>query len=232
MCGRLTLTTDDYVSVAEAFEADIDPVWVASYRPRYNVAPSDAHWIVCHAPERPRLQPAVWGFPTPRGPMINARGETMHQRPTFRDAVWSGRCGIATNGFLEWSGPKGDRQPWWFHRDDRAPFMFAGLFRDEVQRESGEVTRYFTVVTTQPNDAVAAVHGRMPAILDGDAARQWLSPVRRSPDTLAKLQSLLQPVPDAWLTSTAVSKRVSDVRNDDPDCLRAVDPSPSQQSLF
>ena len=234
MCGRFTLTTDDYVSVSEAFEVDTDPIWVRSYRPRHNIAPSDAHWIVCHTPERRVLTPGTWGFPSPSRNMINARSETMDQRPTFRDAVWSGRCGVAADGFLEWSGPKRSRQPWWFHRPDRRPFLFAGLFRDDVDARSGEVTRRFTILTTRPNAAVAPHHDRMPAILASPAAvDQWLTPTTRSDAALSRLRALLEPVPDAWLESTPVSPRVSDIRNDDPECLHPVELlPPAQQSLF
>ncbi|MGH1345442.1 MAG: SOS response-associated peptidase [Nannocystales bacterium] len=239
MCGRFTLTTADYVSVGQALDADFNPSLAQAYQPRFNVAPSDAHWIVCLEPEAPR--PAVargtWGFPSPRGPMINARSETMHVRPTFRDAVWTHRCGVVTNGFLEWSGPKGARQPYWFHRPDDAPFVFAGLYRDDVSPSSGEVSRNFTVLTTRPNPLVAPHHDRMPVILDARGADAWLrwSPRARTPEAVGELSEFLQPIADDWLVSTPVSRRVSDVRNDDPECLDPIDPpapAPEQQSLF
>lgn len=239
MCGRFTLTTADYVSVAKALDADFNVALMASYQPRFNVAPSDPHWIVCLEPDatRPALERATWGFPSPRGPLINARSETMHVRPTFRDAVWTGRCGVAANGFLEWSGPKGKRQPWWFHRPDDAPFVFAGLYRDDVDPASGEVLRRFTILTTRPNALLQPVHDRMPVILERTGADRWLrwAPTSHSPDALAELADVLGPVDDGWLIGTPVSRRVSDVRNDDAECLEPVDPpapEPEQQSLF
>lgn len=239
MCGRFTLTTVDYISVSRALDADFNPSLAQAYQPRFNVAPSDSHWILCLEPEAPRPAVAVgtWGFPSPRGSMINARSETMHLRPTFRNAVWNGRCGVIANGFLEWSGPKGARQPYRFHRPDEAPFVFAGLYRDDINADSGEVSRLFTILTTRANPLVAPHHDRMPVILDARAADAWLrrSPQARTPEAVGELRDLLQPISDPWLVSTPVSRRVSDVRNDDPECLEPVDPPappPEQQSLF
>ncbi len=239
MCGRFTLTTADYVSVAQALDADFNVALMSGYRARYNVAPSDPHWIVCLEPEapRPEIAPATWGFPGPRGPLINARSETMHSRPAFRDAVWNGRCGVVADGFIEWSGPKGSRQPHWFHRPDDAPFVFAGLYRDQVDPGSGEVQRRFAVLTTRPNALVEPMHDRMPVILDRDGADRWLrwAPRSRGEDALDAIRDLLNPIDDGWLISTPVSRRVSDVRNDDPECLDVAvppAPAPEQQSLF
>ncbi len=239
MCGRFTLTTADYVSVAQALDADFNRSLAAAYRPRFNVAPSDPHWIVCLEPDAPRAAVVMgrWGFPSPRGPMINARSETMHLRPTFREAVWSRRCGVVANGFLEWSGPKGARQPYWFHRPDNAPFVFAGLYVDDFNPDSGEVSRRFTVLTTRPNPIVATHHDRMPVILDAPGSDAWLrcSPSTRTPEAVNELRERLQPIADTWLVSTAVSRRVNDVANDDAQCLAPVDPpdpAPVQQSLF
>ena len=239
MCGRFTLTTSDYVSVSRALDADFNPSLAESYQPRFNIAPTDRHWIVCLEPDaaRPVVQVGAWGFPSPRGPMINARSETMHLRPTFRDAVWNGRCGVVADGFLEWSGPRGHRQPYWFHRPDNAPFLFAGLFRDEVDSASGEVSRQFAILTTRPNPLVAPHHDRMPVIVDRHQSESWLrwSPKTRTPDAVSELRGILEPTAAEWLVSTPVSRRVSDVRNDDPECLEPARPSappPEQQSLF
>lgn len=239
MCGRFTLTTADYVSVGQALDADFSRSLAEIYRPRFNVAPSDSHWIICLEPQAPR--PAVtrgtWGFSSPHGPLINARSETMAQRPTFRDAVWGGRCGVAADGFLEWSGPKGARQPYWFHRPDKTPFVFAGLYRDDINPDSGEVSRQFTVLTTRPNPLVAPHHDRMPVILDRRGSDAWLrfSPKTRTPEAVSGIRQLLVPTAAQSLVSTPVSRRVSDVRNDDPQCLDPVEPPappPEQKSLF
>lgn len=239
MCGRFTLTTADYSAVAKALDADFDPALIAAYQPRYNVAPSDDHWITCLTPDAPRpvIQSGSWGFPSSHGPLINARSETMHQRAAFRDAVWTRRCGVVADGFLEWTGPRGSRQPYWLRRPDGRPFVFAGLYRDDVDEHSGEVKRSFTVLTTAPNALVEPYHDRMPVILPRERADTWLraSPRGRDASAVQELQQILAPLDPTWLSSTPVSRRVSDVRNDDPECLEQVDPPappPEQQSLF
>ncbi|MCR9162282.1 MAG: SOS response-associated peptidase [Nannocystaceae bacterium] len=239
MCGRFTLTTADYVSVARALDVDFNAALMTAYQPRFNVAPSDTHWIVCLEPQRdrPELGAGSWGFPSQNGAMINARCETMAQRPTFRDAVWTSRCGVVADGFYEWSGPRRARQPHRFHRPDGAPFVFAGLYQDRVNPQSGELTRNFTVLTTRPNALVEPVHDRMPVILDRAGMGRWLrwAPTRRAPEALQELGDLLEPVAEHWLVSTPVSRRVSDVRNDDPTCIEPIElppPDPEQQSLF
>ena len=235
MCGRFTLTTDDYESVAQALYAELHPEVSAAFRARYNVAPTDPHWIVCVDSGRRLLQPGVWGFP---GVRINARAETAHARPTFREAFWSARCGVAADGFFEWTGPKSRRQPLWFHRPDRRPFMFAGLYRDDVDEISGEVSRQFTILTTAPNDLVAPHHDRMPVILDTNDAHLWLdAPVTddRGRDAVLALGSILRAVPNDWLVADEVDRRVGNVHNDDPSLLEPPEPEPpkpEQQSLF
>ncbi len=239
MCGRFTLTTADYTAVAKALDADFDPAIHGGYQPRYNVAPSDVHWITCLEPDavRPALQLGTWGFPRAHGPLINARCETMHARAAFRDAVWTRRCGVVADGFLEWTGPRGARQPHWFRRPDRTPFVFAGLYRDDVDPNSGELKRSFTVLTTAPNALVEPYHDRMPVVLPPEQAKRWLrwSSTRRDAAAITELQQVLAPLDPQWLCSIPVSRRVSDVRHDDPDCLQTVElppAPPEQQSLF
>jgi putative SOS response-associated peptidase YedK len=240
MCGRFTLTTNDYESVAQALDADLHPDVVASYRARYNVAPTDPHWIVCVEGRRRVLRPGIWGFPGSGkgGVRINARAETAHARPTFREAFWSARCGVAADGFFEWTGPKIRRQPLWFHRPDHRPFIFAGLYRDDVDPISGDVARRFTILTTAPNDLVAPYHDRMPVILDTNDAHLWLDlPTAgdRGRDTVLALGTILRAVPNDWLVVDEVDRRVGDVRNDDASLLEPPEPTPSepeQQTLF
>ncbi len=239
MCGRFTLTTNDYDAVARALDAQYNPELLGSFVARYNIAPSDPHWIVCEETgSRGRwIEPATWGFPAGDRVLINARSETVHQRPSFAASLWSRRCGVIADGFLEWSGPKGSRQPYWFRRPDRKPFLFAGLYRDDVDPSSGEVQRRFTVLTTTPNAPVAVHHDRMPVMLDAAAADLWLRwrPSQHAVSALSEISSLFAPTDDTWLESIPVSKRVGNVANDDPSCLERVEPpppAPRQQSLF
>jgi putative SOS response-associated peptidase YedK len=234
MCGRFTLTTDDYESVARALGARLDSRYAPSFRARYNIAPSDSHWIVCdEGVGRGReMRPAVWGLPPPTRAQvaaklhINARSETAHQRPAFRDAFARTRCGVVADGFYEWTGPKSDRRPQWFHTPDRSPILFAGLYRDDVEPRTGEVVRRFTILTTEANALVEPYHDRMPAVLPPDAYDRWLRPA-----PVEALRTLLAPAPADTLVSTAVSKRVNSPRFDDAQCIEPRDETP-QQRLF
>jgi putative SOS response-associated peptidase YedK len=213
MCGRLTLTVPDLSAVADEVEAHLDPADALLYRPRYNAAPSDLHFIVREADGQRRLLPARWGFMGAQGRLlINARGETASARPRFREAVAIGRCIVPADGFYEWTGPREDRRPLWFHlRDQRGSgvFFFAGLF-EAAEGEPGPAPPRFVVLTTAANDLVAPAHDRMPVILDRESARRWLA----APDS-----ALLTPASDALLAATEVSARVNAVANDDPGCL-------------
>jgi putative SOS response-associated peptidase YedK len=237
MCGRFTLTTNDYESVARALGARIDPAHAPSFRARYNIAPSDRHWIVCAedgaASDREML-PAVWGLPPapgqprrdPSAAHINARSETAHQRPAFRDAFARTRCGVVADGFYEWTGPKSDRQPCWFHTPDGSPVLFAGLYRDLVDAQTGEVERRFAILTTPANALVEPYHDRMPAVLAPDVYDRWLAPAPGD-----ALRALLVPAPATRLVATPVSKRVNSPRFDDARCIEPRS-RPLQQDLF
>ncbi len=230
MCGRATLTNSDINLVLSELDAEIAPEDAASFRPRYNVAPSDLHWIV-EAPGDSRiLLPAIWGYLASGRPLINVRGEQIASGRGFRDAFASRRCLVVTDGFLEW-----DRRhaPFWFHRADGGLVLLAGLFQKPVDGDgalTGARPR-FTVLTTQPNSLVARVHDRMPVVIAPDRVDDWL----KAPP--AEIVDLIAPAADEALVATAVSRRVNTVKNDDPGCLAPAetDPLPAaerQRTLF
>ena len=217
MCGRITLTTPDIEEVASLLEATVSPADAALYKPRYNAAPTDRHWIAQASPSGRVLVPAVWGFP---GGMINARSETADKR--FRSAS---RVIVAADGFYEWTGPRDARQPIWFRPRDGGLLYLAGLA--EILPD-GRLA--FVVLTTDAEGAVARIHDRMPLIVPRAMLQDWL----KSGDTLrndhansADLARLMRRV-SPNLTATEVSPRVNDVRNDEPSLLQP----PSQLSLL
>jgi putative SOS response-associated peptidase YedK len=238
MCGRFTLTTDDYETVARALEAELPAEHASLYRPRYNVSPTDRHWVLCRQDARRLLLPAVWGLPIQaRGRLdahINARGETAASKSGFRDAFAHTRCGVAADGFFEWTGPRQQRHPIWFHTSDKTIFVFAGLYSDHVDPTTGSSRRFFTILTTEANATVARFHQRMPVILDAGDIDLWLRPspsdTKDLGDFTASLQTLVRPAPDDMLMATPVSRRVNSPRNDDPACLEKV--PISHQSSF
>jgi putative SOS response-associated peptidase YedK len=209
----MTLTEPDLSAVAALIEARVERADAPLYRPRFNAAPSDLHFIGLDGQGARRLVPARWGVAGPRGQLvINVRSESADLRPMFRDAWARRRCVVPADGFYEWTGRRGDRRPLWFHLREPRPggvFFFAGLFEDSPPG-AGEARPSFCVLTTEANAQVAPVHDRMPAILDRAQAMRWLS----RPDP-----ALLAPAPAGLLIATEVSMRANSVANDDPACL-------------
>jgi putative SOS response-associated peptidase YedK len=224
----MTLARDDFDEVADELEALYAPELAAAYRPRYNVAPTDPHLILRLQGKGDRwLQRGTWGFygGPKRPPLFNARAETATTRGSFAAAFAERRCVVPADGFYEWSGPKDARQPFWIHRADGRLLLLAGLYQDGPPGETPQPPR-FTVLTTAPNAMMAAVHDRMPVILEPADAATWLQ--RGDP-------ALLRSAAEDVLRAVPVSSRVNSVKNDDPACLEPVGAEttrPGQLRLF
>ena len=223
MCGRFTLTRQDREELARELGVSPEDFGEAEYRPRYNVAPLQRHWIVRLEQEDRRLLPARWGLVNSwakdnkrAAQQINARAETIDARPAFRAAFKARRCVVPADGFYEWTGPKGNRRPLWFHRPDGGLLLFAGLYEAWFpEKDTPETT--FTIVTTQANDLMAPVHDRMPVILSEEAADEGMLPGAAVADQLLRL---LGPPPNDWLIPRPASTRMNSVKVDAPDVLR------------
>jgi putative SOS response-associated peptidase YedK len=228
MCGRVTLTKEDVNEIADMLDAELSPEDARRYQRRYNVAPSDLHWIVEYGADRRVLAPATWGYvptsPTApagraRKPLINVRGEQVASGRGFREAFASRRCAVVTDGFFEWNA---GRAPFWYHRADGGLILMAGLYQDPP---AGQHDPRFTILTTRPNKLVAQIHDRMPVILAAARVDDWLT----APP--ADAADLIRPAPEETLIATPVSRRVNSVANDDPACLGPPD-ADAQRSLF
>jgi putative SOS response-associated peptidase YedK len=226
MCGRFTLTYRERQRLAIELGVPVDQIPEEDYRARYNIAPTDPHWIVRLRYEDRQLLPAKWGLINTwakdakrAAAQINARGDTLTKLPAFREAFHKRRCAVPADGFFEWIGAKQARQPVWFHRPDGKLVMFAGLY-ESWQPRPGEWERTFTIVTTTPNSLVASVHDRMPVILPDESIDAWLDPWQEDDEALTRL---LIPAPDDFLVRTLVSARANSVKNDDPACLEPVE---------
>ena len=198
---------------------------LSNVRPRYNIAPTDEHFIVRMQHEDREALPAKWGLLNPwskdakRAAMqINAKAETLADRAPFREAFEKRRCIVPADGFFEWTGPKNARQPIWFHRPDGGLIYFAGLY-DYWQPKPGEWQRTFTIVTTGANPVLAPVHDRMPVILAKDDIDDWIGPGVAT----ERLNELMVPAPEGLLVPRAVSQKANSVKNDTPDVLEAVE---------
>lgn len=233
MCGRFTLTRTDFRSLAAELDAAFDDSVAALYRPRYNIAPTDQHWIVREKQEQRQLLPAKWGLVNSwahdakgAARQINARSDSALSRPAFRDAFEKRRCAVPADGFFEWTGAKEARRPMWFHAPDGGLMLFAGLYESWRDPKTEAWMRTFTILTTDANKTVEPVHDRMPVILSADRIDDWLHrPVRNAESYAEGLRALLVPAAESVLTATEVSRRVNAVANDDEACLAPADNS-------
>jgi putative SOS response-associated peptidase YedK len=226
MCGRFTLTLPDYAALARALGVALEPTYAGLYRPRYNVAPTDTHWILRARDGGRELVAARWGLVNSwsrdmsSGPrQINARSESARTKPAFREAFQRRRCVVPADGFFEWSGTKGHRRPLWYHSEARELLHLAGLYESWRNPDTGEWQRTFTILTTPANDLVAPVHDRMPAVLLASDVDRWLASEEGEGVSAREAQGLLRPAPAGLLVSSAASSRVNSVKNDDEGCL-------------
>lgn len=227
MCGRFTLTVTEAV-VLDLFEVQRLPALEA----RYNIAPTQQVLAVRTGDDEQREAVMLrWGL-VPHwaddlsigNRLINARAETVADKPAFRDAFARHRCLVVADGFIEWKRSNRQKQPYWVQLADGGPFGFAGLWA-RWRDEAGEWLESCTIITTTPNELVAPIHDRMPVMIPGGRHAEWLD--ERTPPE--ELQALLQPFPADLMRATAISSRVNHVANDDPGCL---EPSEVQGSLL
>jgi putative SOS response-associated peptidase YedK len=231
VCGRYSLATPASNDLRARFALGES----LEIRQRFNVAPGDDVVTVTTSKEgEPRGEILRWGLvpfwakePKIGYKMINARAETVAEKPAFRDALKTRRCLIVADGFYEWqprvggSGSK-RKQPFHITRADGAPFAFAGLWA--IWHGKGDETlRTCTIITTEANDRLRDIHDRMPVMLSDQAAEEaWLDHATPAP----LLRELLVPLPAALTARRAVGQAVSDARHDEPDCLDDAPPEP------
>jgi putative SOS response-associated peptidase YedK len=205
MCGRYTLasTADELV---EAFDV---PVPTFELTPRYNVAPSQLAPVVAEDRHGRRLGMLTWGF-VPRAAadvgsaIINARSESVADKPSFRDAFARRRCLIPADGFYEWKASGGAKVPYWIHPRAGGLLSFAGIW-ETWSRGDAEQRHGFAILTRDANEDVAMVHDRMPVIVGADDRAAWLD--RGTAPGL--LLDLLRAAPPAALAHHEVSRRVN-----------------------
>lgn len=228
MCGRFTLQSpvDDLRALFE-FDGTVELV------PRYNIAPTQDVAVVRAAPDEGERELALvrWGLipffmkdASSGARMINARSETVAEKPSFRAALRKRRCLVPADGFIEWQKRESGKQPLLIDRKDGATFAMAGLW-ESWKGPDGDIESC-TILTTSANETVAPVHDRMPVILGRDDFSLWLDRGVSSPELLLPL---LEPCASGDLRTREISPRVNSPRNDDPACL---DGPEVQGSLF
>ena len=219
MCGRYTLASPNPSEVRARFQIaeSID------VRRRFNVAPGDEVLAITTDKDgAPRGDILRWGLvpswaksPDTGLKMINARVETVAERPAFRRAFERYRCLIIADGFYEWQPmPGGPKQPFHITRDDGALFAFAGLWSIWHAPDGGKL-RTCTIMTAAANSAIAPLHDRMPVILEPDAEAAWID----ATTPRAQLDEILAGLPSSRTALRAVGSVVNDARYDGPECL-------------
>lgn len=237
MCSRFTLKLGDAINLSRRLGIPLGEM--ADSRDRYNVAPATGVTALRRPPvaREAAAAPATtlhWGFipawtrdrTTAGGPLINARAETVAEKPTFRSAWQRGqRCVLPLTGFYEWEKLGRTRLPWLFAPADAEPLAFAGLWDRWQDPRDGAVIESCTVLTTTPNALLARIHDRMPVLLDVEAAQRWLDP-NAEPATVAPL---LRAYPAERLVATALDPYVNSTAHDDPACLTPRGQAPGAQ---
>lgn len=219
MCGRFTQTASPAV-IAQEFGVTVSPL----FTPRYNIAPSQPVAAIRIEPGTTirQLVQLRWGLipswandPKIGHQCINAKAETVAEKPSFRAAFKARRCLVIATGFYEWQVQGKAKQPVWVGLKSHRPFAFAGLW-EQWQPPDGAVIESCTILTTDPNELLQPIHNRMPVILSPASYDQWLDPTVQQ---AASLQALLRPYPSEELTAYPVSTLVNNPRHDAPDCL-------------
>lgn len=215
MCGRFTLTVDP-ADLQESFSNFTFP---SKFAPRFNIAPTQPVLAIPND-DKYKADFFVWGLipmwakdPRIGNRLINARAETLAEKPSFRGSLKYKRCLILADGFYEWksAGGKKSKTPFFVHMKDRKPFVFAGLW-DSWNSPDGSLVKSCTIITTEPNELMSLIHNRMPVILHPRDYAKWLDPAPQTPD---QLKPLLKPFPaesmDAYPVSTLVNKPINDM---------------------
>jgi putative SOS response-associated peptidase YedK len=220
VCGRFTSSAG-----AETLRERFSVAMPEGYSERYNVAPGQRVAIVRPGADGRDAALARWGL-LPHWAkdakiaykLINARAETLAEKPAFRSLLERYRCLVLADGFYEWRpGGDGGRDPIHFRLADGTPVAFAGLWPSRVDPETGELVESCTSVTTSPNPLVAPVHDRMPVILPRSLEDEWLDPEISREHAL----SLLAPYAPDVMRAVPASRRVNSIRNDDARLLVA-----------
>jgi putative SOS response-associated peptidase YedK len=219
MCGRFTLTVDEDTILIRFNSIKVIDI---EHKKRYNIAPTQSVLAIVNDGEQNRLGRLRWGLIPSWAKdmkigykMINARAETLAEKPAFKHAFRRQRCIIPADGFYEWKQSGKEKQPFRIKLKSDEVFGFAGLW-DRWQSPDGTVIHTCTIVTTQANDLLADLHHRMPVILRKEDEKLWLDRKVEDPHVL---QDLLQPYPADEMEVYPVSSQVNSAKYDDPSLI-------------
>lgn len=213
MCGRFTLTVESIV-IEERFG-----VYPHEYQPRFNIAPTQKCLVVLQNNSSRLARQMVWGLSLNNIPVINAKMETLQQKPMFRDNFKRQRCLVPADGFFEWKKATSGKIPYRITLRTGEPFAFAALW-DVRNGANKEIIESFTIVTMPANAIASQIHDRMPLILTKDHEDVWIDTSKQ------KLpESVFQTYPSDNFHMYQVSSLVNSWKNDIPECILPVSPS-------
>ena len=217
MCGRYNFAPGEFREIKIRFNILND---IPLFLPRYNIAPSQQAPVIANLEGGNRVELLQWGLvpwwakdPTIGNRTINARAETLAEKPSFRNLLRNQRCLIPADGFYEWRKEGKGKVPMWFKQKNGEPLVIAGLW-DSWKTPNGELLKTFTIITTAPNDLIAPIHNRMPAVLSDQDALEWLRG-----GEIGNALRLLKPFPADLLEGYEVSKLVNSPQNDSAECI-------------
>jgi putative SOS response-associated peptidase YedK len=224
MCGRFSQSSSIEVIAAIFGIETVDPP------PRYNIAPTQSVAAILESSHQPHLHWLQWGLipswakdPKIGSKLINARAETVMEKPSFRTAFRHRRCLIPADGFYEWQQVEGSKQkqPYLIGLQDGQPFAFAGLY-ERWESPSGDILATCTIITTTANQLVEPIHGRMPVIVAPQDYDRWLDTSfdKRVGEeaNIAKIKAILAPYPAEAMQLYPVGSIVNNPKNDRPEC--------------
>ena len=220
MCGRFTLSQPNN-AIASAFNiAQVPPL-----EPRYSIAPTQLIPSILSAPGgEKQLQMLRWGLIPSwakdakiSAKLINARAETVSEKPSFKAAFKRRRCLIVADGFYEWQRQEKKKQPYYFRLQNAQLFAFAGLW-EQWKSPDEDIINSCTILTTEANDLLRPIHDRMPVILESKNYELWLDSEAQQP----QLQQLLRPYQADLMTSCTVSTKVNNPKNNTPECINSL----------
>ncbi|MGD6793358.1 SOS response-associated peptidase [Metabacillus indicus] len=223
MCGRYTLFAE-YSELVERFQIGA-AIEEDEYAISYNIAPSQHVAAVINDGKQNRMGYLRWGLIPPWAKdekigykTINARAETLSEKPSFRNAFTKKRCLIPADSFYEWKRAEETKTPMRIKLKSGAPFAMAGLWESWKSKE-GKVVHSCSVITTEPNRLMSTIHDRMPVILKEEDESSWLNPMHTDPDYL---RQFLKPFDEAQMEAFEVSSEVNSVKNNGPYLIQEI----------
>lgn len=224
MCGRFTLLAD-FSAIIDRFDIEA-AIEEELYHPSFNIAPSQSVLAVINDGSKNRLGYLRWGLVPPWAEdekigwkMINARAETLAQKPSFRDAFKKRRCLILADSFYEWKRHENhSKTPMRIKLRSDELFAMAGIW-ERWKSPKGNTVFTCSIITTAPNELMEDIHDRMPVILKPEVEQTWLDP---SIQDINQLNQLLQPFPEKWMEAYEVSNLVNSPKNNSPSLIERV----------